>query len=169
MALTPETGAGVAGADSYATLAQVLAYWQARTHDPLSAAWTGAATDALREGAIREATGYLDAHYGQRYRGIRRGYVQGREWPRSEACDDAGYPLPDLPPQLVDAVCELAARALSARLKADLDRGGRIASEAVSGAVSVSYFADAPGDTTWGFVDGLLAPILATKAAWGFR
>ena len=48
------------------------------------------------DGAIREATSFIDGAYGPYYRGVRRGYVQGLLWPRTGACDDAGYPLPDL-------------------------------------------------------------------------
>ena len=110
MTLVVEDGTGVPGADSYAALAGADAYFAARAHLALAATWD-AATDANKEGALREASAYLDATYGPHYRGTRRGYVQGLEWPRSGARDDADYPLPALPEVLVRATCELAAGA----------------------------------------------------------
>lgn len=60
MALTVETGAGVAGADSYGSNAGALAYWVARPHSSFAATVAAADSDDL-DGALREATQYLDA------------------------------------------------------------------------------------------------------------
>jgi hypothetical protein len=160
MALVPETGAGVAGADSYASAATILAYWVKRPHDPL-AAIVAAATAVNLDGAAREATAFMDAAWGPFYRGVRRGYVQGLLIPRTGAKDDAGYPLPDLPAEAVAACCELTARALSARLAADIDQSARIKREN-TGPLETEYFENglsAPV-VTYGTVGNLLAPIL---------
>lgn len=172
MALTAEDGTGVEGAESYASVATADSYWGARTHTAFYTAWNAAAT-ATKEGALREATAYLDATWGPAYRGTRKGRVQGRLWPRSEAMDDAGYPLPDLPQEIIDATCELAGRAVSARLADDHDRGGAIKRERV-GPIEVEYFDGAMAGTTYGHVAGLLAPVLnGTQAGaapnWNWR
>lgn len=174
MALTVETGNGVVGAESYATEAGADAYWGKRTHDALYTTWN-AASQALKEGALREATAYLDARWGQFYRGVRRGTVQGLLWPRSDALDDAEYPLPDLPSEIVNACCELAARALSARLAEDRERGGKTKRERVEGAVEVEYFEGATAEPDYGSVAGILAPVLngsqpeARAPSWNWR
>lgn len=174
MALVPETGQGVSGADTYAARATILAYWANRPHDRLAATVATADVDDL-DGAAREATAYIDATWGPYYRGQRMGFVQGLLWPRSNALDEAGFPLPALPQELVTAVCELTARALSDRLAADIDLTARVESEKV-GPIATKYFDTsliAP-TVSYGFVGNLLAPILtgaqpmAPNAAWGW-
>lgn len=174
MALLPETGAGIAGADTYAARATVLAYWTARPHDALAAIVAAADVDDV-DGAAREATAFIDGAWGPYYRGVRRGYVQGLLFPRTGACDDAGYPLPDLPPELVSAVCELSARALSARLADDVDLTALIKREK-TGPLETEYFQPAMNAplVTYGVVGNLLAPILngaqpgAPNAGWAW-
>ncbi len=174
MALVPETGMGLYNADSYADQATITAYWAARPHSALATAWT-AATTGNKDGGAREATAYIDATWGPFMRGVRRGRVQALLWPRTDALDDAGYPLPDLPAELVAAVCELAARAITSPLQADVDAAARIKSETV-GPISTEYFdagTSAPG-TSYGAVANLLAPLLngsqpnAPNAAWAW-
>jgi len=162
MALTVETGIGVSGAESYASTAGADAYWAGRSHAALSAIWTPATT-AQKEGALREASTYADARWGAFYKGQRRGYIQGLLWPRSGALDEAGYPLPDLPDELVRAACELAARALSATLSSDAARGGMVASERVkAGSVEeqTQFFEGTTAETKFGVLVEMLGPVL---------
>ncbi|MBM2293754.1 hypothetical protein JQX09_17635 [Sulfitobacter pseudonitzschiae] len=176
MALTVETGAGVAGADSYASQAFISTYWAARTHNTLAATWAGADSDKM-DGAAREATAYLDAIYGQFYRGVRAGYLQGLLWPRSRALDDEGMPMPDLPPELMVAVAELAARALSAPLASDAEIHGPITAQTVKVDViseSTEYGEGARLEPKYGAIDGILAPILngaqpGAQPSWNWR
>lgn len=177
MAIVVEDSTGVPGAESYATVAACDAYWAARAHTAFATTWA-AATTANKEGSLREATQYLEATWGPFYRGERRGYVQGLLWPRSNALDDAGYPLPDLPQEIIRAVCELAARAASARLADDAARGGKITSERrkVGQIEKEFHYADGTSpETRYGFVDGLLTPVLngsqpsAASATWFWR
>lgn len=173
MSLTVETGMGVAGAESYASVATIDAYWTARSHHALSATWTGASA-ANKEGAAREATAYLDAVFGPYYRGVKRGDVQGLLWPRSETYDAAGYPLPDLPVEIVRATAEMAVRALSGTLTPDLARGGAVKREKV-GPIEVEYADGAPTRTQYGEIAMALAPVLtgaqpgAPTPAWTWR
>lgn len=178
MALVPEDGTGVQGADTYASLAYISAYWTNRPHDPLAATWA-AATTANQEGAARETTSFVDAQWGPFYRGVRRGWVQGLLWPRTEAFDDVevlekfGYELPDMPSCLQDAVAELSPRALSSRLAPDLIRGGMVKMRK-AGPVQIEYFDGAPALPTYGSVALLLSPILngqqpmAPNGNWSF-
>lgn len=162
MSLTVEDGTGISGADAYVSRAACLAYWANRPQLAFSATVAAAAVTDV-DGAIREATTFLDATYGPFYRGVRRGYIQGLLWPRAAAYDDAAYPLPGLPPELVTATCELAARAISAPLSADVERGGQVKRERdTAGPVSTeTEWADgATPETKYGFVAGILAPIL---------
>lgn len=169
MSLILETGTGVQGATSYADAEFIKAYWTARPHDP-RAAVVGAAEDPQIEGAASEASAFLDATYGSRYRGRRRGYLQGLLWPRTGAKDSTGYDLPDLPDCLPKAVAELAARALEARLASDDARGGAVASikEGIGSLREETVFRDdAQRHTDYGFVPGMLEPIL-TVQNWNF-
>lgn len=123
MTIIVEDGTGVQGAETYASIEFITAYWGKRTHSALFTAWDGEGDDEKKEGAAREATSYLDAVYGNFYKGTRRGYAQGLLWPRSGALDAKNYPLPDLPEELKAAVAELAARRISTgtELSPDVD------------------------------------------------
>lgn len=85
MALTVETGIGVAGADSYDSLAAVDAFHAARGNT----AWA-AADAAAREAALREATDYLDIWHING--GPRSSSLQGLNFPY-EGTDDANMDL----------------------------------------------------------------------------
>lgn len=164
MSLIEETGAGVPNADTYADRAFIIQYWTDRPHDALGQAFITADPDK-QDGAAREATAYLDATFGPRYLGQRRGYVQGRLFPRTGAKDEAGYELPGRPKELQVAVAELSARAVKARLAKDAKRGGKVKRVKVEGAVEQEFFEGAPLETHYGFVAGLLAPILRDEPA----
>lgn len=177
MTLILEDGTGVSGAESYASVAQITAYWGARLHDANATAWLDA-DFANQEGAAREASAYLDAVYGPYYKGSRAGYVQGLQWPRTQALDAAGYPLPGKPVEIQNAVCELAVRALSARLAEDDDRGNQIIKERVKIDVieeEIQYADGAQRHTSYGHVAGMLEPILngsqpgAANPTWLWR
>lgn len=114
MALIVETGAVVAGAESYATIAQANAYHMNYNN----AAWD-AADSEVQEAALRKATAYIDGRY--RFRGERASSLQVLAWPRV-AVAVGGYELPysAIPAKLVAATCELALRALTGELVADV-------------------------------------------------
>lgn len=169
MTLVVETGAGIAGAEAYASVATADAYFAARTHLAMYTTWT-ALTTAKKEGALREAADYLDAEFGSQYRGTRAGRIQGKLWPRTNALDDDGYPLPDLPIELQLANCELAGRAATAPLAADLERGGKV-KRMKAGSVELEYMDGATASTAYGIVTKMLAPILQTtgNAGWDWK
>ena len=178
MALVVETGAGVVGAESYASVATIDAYWAARSHKGSAAIWA-ALDPAKKEGATREATAYLDARYGERYRGVRQGAAQGLLWPRDgddggDVLDPDGLPLPDLPTQLQSAIAEFAVRAASGEIAPDGTSGGAVKSHKV-GDVQVTFQDASEGgdvgvlERSIGFVDGLMRPLLRADALWPWR
>lgn len=179
-----ESGAGVTGAEAYGAdpVALVDAYWASRTNDPLSASWSDVSnTTAKKEGAIRSATAYLDATYGAFYIGVRKTQTQGLLWPRVAGKDDdgnlipltdaLGTEIPALPPQLIAATSELAARATTGALVRDADRGGQVKRKKI-GPIETEYMDGAPADKSFGVVAGILDPILngsqprARSATW---
>jgi len=169
MSLIAEDGTGIAGAEAYSSIDAADAYWLKRAHDPLAAAWaTG--TLANKEGAMREAADFLDATAGPYYRGVRSGFVQGREFPRTDAFDETGfYPLPDLPAVLSGANIALAARAISARLSEDADTNAAIKStmdKVGPIATSVEYWGGGDKEQKFGTVLKSLTPILDGNEPW---
>lgn len=158
MTLIVEDGSGITGAEAYVSVATADAYFAARTHLTLYATWSGLTT-AQKEGCLREGADYLDAEFGSQYRGSRAGRIQGKLWPRVNALDDEGYILSNLPIELQQANCELAARAATAPLANDLERGGNI-KRMKAGSVELEYSEGAPIATSYGIVTKLLAPIL---------
>lgn len=170
MALTVEDGTGVHGADAYASRDFVDAFWARRPHSSTSATWAAAA-DENKDGAIREATSYLDSVYGHAYRGHRRGNLQGLQWPRTHALDDAGWPLRDLPLEIQWATAELAVRALTASLAEDADIAGPISRKREKvGPIEeeTEYQFGSSPYKRFGAVEGLLSPVLKKQMSWSW-
>lgn len=155
MSLTIETGAIVAGADSYVTAAEATTYHAARGNT----AWTG--TDAVKEAALLKAAAYLDGHYCQRFKGEQyQPLLQSLQWPRINVIVGNGYyfPTDTIPQRIKDAQCELALIALSAELAPNVSAG--IKREKVD-VLETEYFAGAPaGTTVYTAVNNLLSDLL---------
>lgn len=138
MALTVETGAGLANAESYASVVEADTY-----HASLgNTAWAASTvTNEAKEIALRQATQYLDRVYGRRFKGERYTKTQALRWPREDVEDPEGDELTPttLPPALKSACIELALRALAADLVPDIAAPATIANESVSvGPISLS-------------------------------
>lgn len=108
---TVEDGTGLSTANAYISLADADTYVENHSN---TATWTDA-TDANQQKAIRLATQYLDATYGQRWRGTRYTSTQALDWPRSSYINKEGYATAyDEVPAAVEAACvELAIRVLA--------------------------------------------------------
>jgi len=177
MALIVETGVQVSGADSYVSLTDAAAYHTDRGNT----AWAAAASDTVREQALRKATQYIDGHYFHRWKGaVVAPLTQSLQWPRAgvKISDPQEYyaTLPSfydvsysgfleittIPQKLKDATCEAALRSLSAALAPDLKRGGRMASVNVAGIQEVFEQGASP-NTSYQIIDQLLAPFLKSN------
>lgn len=163
--MTLTTTAGASTADSYATLADALAYHAAKGN----AAWASA-SDTNREPALRRATTWVDATYRTRWPGYRvNGRVQALDWPRSDVVDLDGWAVDYLtiPAEVVNATCEAALRelAIPGSLSPDYVASEQIKT-AAAGPVSVTY-KDASGSGAivpiLAVVDGLLGRIIGTN------
>lgn len=145
MTIIVEDGAGKADAETYVSVVVADAYHTAMGNT----AWTGA--DAAKEIALRRATQYLDNRY--TYRGTRLTSTQALEWPRVGY--ELGWRVEAWPvPNLRDACCEAALRALTDPLQTDV-AADQVTEETV-GPITVKYAAKS-GQTRYPVVDSLLA------------
>ena len=89
-ALIPETGAGVTGADTYITTANISAwlalYYAAATFSE----WTAAA-DATKDAWARYARLYLDNKYRHKWRGTKYDEDYALPWPRTAFYNSNGH------------------------------------------------------------------------------
>lgn len=193
MSLTCEDGTGVIGADSYASLAQASSYWSYRTQSPNASLWSGS-TDAVREGALREATAYLDSTWNSLFIGSKKTSTQGLLWPRvsrtvlnpadydtiadmeaAQAETDQpligkdGLALSALPIQIIQATIELSARAITNPLAKDKGEEGWLKRRKV-GPIEREWGSGGILGGSYGFVDDLLAQICIGKrnASWAW-
>lgn len=105
MAFTVEDGSGLATANSYLSVADFTIH---HTDRNVSSVVDGDFETAEIQGALVQATDYIDKRFGRRFRGWRRSRAQALEWPRTDAFDDDDYLLDDLPTQLLKATAEYA-------------------------------------------------------------
>lgn len=119
MAMVVETGAGVAGANSYTTVAFIQTYFDDRGGNT---AWDALETDADREYILIKATDYIEKRFGERWVGDKNDNTNELSWPRHNVYDRHHrllYANNEIPPELQKAVGEYAVRAITAALIAD--------------------------------------------------
>ena len=153
MTLIVEDGTGLATAESYVSVADA-----GTRHTNLgNTAWTG--TDAVKEAALRRATQFMLQRYRGRWQGTRINSTQALDWPRSWVVVD-GYAVDAdiVPVDVANACADLALKALSETLNADLERG--ILREKV-GPLETEYDAYSPQAKRYPAIDQALAPYLA--------
>lgn len=158
MTFTVETGAGVAGANSYVAVAVADTYFADRGGN---AAWSSAST-ASKQAALIKATDYLDAVCS--FLGTRANASQPLQWPRIGVTDwVSGLAVASnvVPDAIVKVACELAAKAAAGvNLLPDQSRGGMISSVKV-GPLTVDYADGAPALPVYsvlGAIKGLTVP-----------
>ena len=157
MALVVEDGTGLSTAESYISVANA----DARHTAFGNTAWTG--TDASKEAALRRATAYMEQAYRTRWIGVRANDGQALSWPRGWVEVD-GYEVdPDaVPTEVANACADLALKALSADLNADLERA--VIREKV-GPLETEYSAFSPERKRYPAIDMALAPYLMGAGA----
>lgn len=157
MSITVEDGSIVAGAESYQTVAGADTYHSNRGNT----SWAALATPA-KEQALRKATDYMTQAYRSRWKGFRVDTNQALDWPRAYVYIN-DYAISEevssttIPSEIKAACSELALRASTEELAADLDPA--VTSEAI-GSLSVSYAAGTSQVKTYRAIDMILKPYL---------
>ena len=155
MTITTETGAGLADAESYASIAAA----DARCASLGQIAWAALA-ETDKEIALRKAMIFM-ATYRTRWAGRRVYQHQALDWPRYNVAVD-GFIVPStiVPLDIVNACIDLAVRAGSGEdLLPDLDTGSNAIKRDKVGPIDTEYFQNTT-DARERFVavDALLAP-----------
>lgn len=116
MGLTVQDNNGsVAGANAYITVEEFKTY-----HTDRGNAFSSFTDEQIASAVIR-ATDYLDQRFN--FVGKKRlGRDQTTEWPRTDARDRDRHYINDIPPEVKEACCEYALRALAAELNPDPER-----------------------------------------------
>lgn len=164
MALEVEDGSGKSNAESYVSVTDCSTYC---TNMGLTA-FTGLATDALREAAIRRAMRWIEGRYRTRWNGRRSTIEQALAWPRYGVVDADDFLIEHtvVPQAVKDAVCEAAEReaASAGSLAPDLARGGAVQQESKKvGPIetSTTFFEGAPNTKTFPIIDGMVKHLVA--------
>lgn len=155
--LIVENGIGLSNANALVSVADADA-----RHSLLgNSAWTG--DNAVKEAAIARATAYMEQAYRTRWIGCRVNLGQALSWPRFGVVVD-GYSIESdtVPTDVANACADLALKALSADLNADLTRG--IVREKV-GPLETEYDAYSPQATRYRAVEMALSPYLKGSSA----
>lgn len=144
------------GTDTYLSLTDANTYWSNRNN----ADWSAAAT-ADKEKALREATQYVDGAFS--FIGFQV-VTNVLAWPRDGVLIEQGnfagvsYDNTTIPPQIKNAVAELALEALTARLAPSAARGGAIKREKVD-VIEVEYMDFAPSGKVYSMAAMILKPL----------
>lgn len=127
---------GAADANSYVTAAEFATYLTTRPFVPASVT---AASTTSRESALIMATRMMDAK--QCFTGAAASSTQSLQWPRTSMLSATGYALASdvLPPQLKDAICEIAIAMLVSDILADNDVAVQGITSISAGPVSLSF------------------------------
>jgi len=162
MTIIIETGAGLADAESYASVAAA----DARCASLGLTAWVVLA-EADKEIALRRATLFM-ATYRTRWAGRRVYQRQALDWPRyNVAVDGFTVPSTSVPLDVVNACIDLAVRAGSGEdLLPDLDTGSNAIKKDKTGPLETEYFQNTT-DARERFVavDALLAPYFGSAGS----
>lgn len=165
-----DTTIGGPSSEAYASIETIHAYAvKVGASFPITGS-DGPSTEAAiaaAEAAARRATAAIDGAYGSRFIGVPASTSQALEWPRKDAWY-RGEELPDdtIPQKIVEATAEAAIRELAEPgvMSPDLDRGGRVKSESVDGAIAITYMDGAPAETTFTVIDGKLRGLIRAAA-----
>ena len=158
MTLIVENGSKVTGANTYISLAD------ARTR-ATALGVTISSTDADAESQLIRATLYVDRKYRARYQGYKVDETQALQFPRVYVVvDDYMIDSDEIPQELIDAQVYAAAELEAGNSFYTNNDGRSVASEQVTGAVSVSYFNTGKRGSQIAFtaVEDTIRPLLAS-------
>lgn len=159
MALIVEDGTGLAGAESYGSVAEADTYHTPRGNE---AAWSDLDTD-VKERHLRNATTFMRV-YRARWAGYRVNSTQRLDWPRYSVVVDHFPVLSTIVPVEVKEACfELALRAIDGPLIPDLDTGSNQIKREKIGPLDTEYFeTNVDAQERFPAVDALLVPFFGT-------
>lgn len=155
MALVVEDGTGLTTAESFISVADASTRHTAFGN----AGWAAAASDTVREQALRKATAYMEQVYRSRWKGVRHTVDQALSWPRNSVVVD-GFVVIDsdvVPAEVKNACADLALKALDEALAPDLERA--VIREKV-GPIETEYDRGSPQAKRFRAIDLMLSPYL---------
>jgi len=155
--LTKETGAIVAGADSYNTLTELETHF---TNYGSPTGWSSL-TDAEKCAYARVATRWMDPHW--EWVGVLADVdtPQALAWPREYATDADGreWDEDEIPPAIQRLHAEVTRLAAEGKLQiSEVARGGLVAAQS-AGPVSQRFFAHASGFSSYPYLDAIARPL----------
>lgn len=163
---TVEDGTGLAAANAYVSVADADQY-HLDEGDP--GVWAGS-KPVQKQAAIRQATRFLDARYGGRWRGARANETQALDWPRADVYDDDDFLVDDdaIPAEIEAATAVVALKVLSGDdLLADVDASANVLEETNKVgdlSQSVKYAGTRSAQKRYPLVDGILRALLRGSA-----
>lgn len=164
MALIPETGAGLADANSLCSVGDADAYHDGRESE---ATWE-ALTQARKEQALRDATEYM-AGYGPRWQGLRVSGEQALDWPRAGVTAHGFAVRADLVPRAVrDACALLAFKSLTGPLLRD-QTGGPAKVRTKIGPIETEYAQGVTAGPQFPAVAFMLAPFFSNRNPYAVK
>lgn len=163
MALTVETGAGLANAESYASVAEFKAYADLVGLDYTTPAYS----DTQIEQSLRRATTWLDAKYRDHFQGCWTVSTQALEWPRSGVLyRRSAIDAYSVPTKLKNATCEAAWREMTMVGSLSPDQSGDQIKRDRVGDTETEFRAGAVNARPWlPVIDDLLSGLLKGTAA----
>lgn len=168
MALIVETGALVAGANSYVTVADADSYFADRNNTD----WDALDASDQKSPFLLKAVDYLQQMYRLRWAGTRVSFTQALDWPRAyvpvqDSPNVYGsfpsyYDYNSIPQEIKTAQILLAAKIIDGDLAPDLTPED-MASMVKVGSIEVKYSPTAPSSRVFRDIDMLLKPMLKTS------
>ncbi len=164
MSLIVEDGTGLAGAESYGSVAESNAYHTPRGNE---AAWSDLDTD-VKERHLRNATTFMRV-YRSSWAGARVHSAQRLDWPRQGVVVDNFNVLSTIVPTDVKEACfELALRDVAGALLPDLDAGSNQVKREKVGPLETEYFqANVEARDRFPAVNAILARYFGTVSSTG--
>lgn len=157
MSLIVETGTGAADSESYASVSDADTYHSKRGNT----LWA-TMTTAEKEESLRRATDYMEQVYRTLWNGVRVNNVQALSWPREyvelepvydATTTDGYYPADAIPNEVKNACIEMAFKAASGELAADIDR---VTVKEKLGPMEVEYDKNQPPYKKYRAIDNML-------------
>ena len=162
MAFVVETGAGVADANSYASVSAADGY----VADRGIAGWTSLTT-TVKEQALIKATDYLEATYRDAWKGNRITATQTLSWPRSNVIVDGFLIAANIvPAPVVNSCIEMALRSAAGETLI-ADQGQRVKREKID-VIEIEYQDYSDPAQRYPFVNRMLSPYLLSSSDGGF-